>query len=106
MTNDLHAHGADVAPLVTSQEPTGDLARGFKGQHNRPGDPAERAARHPRETAITAARARAALAGFTMHPIVNDGQTQYLLTKWNLTRELADLAEVTAFLDQAGAHDA
>ena len=56
---------------------------------------------------VATARARAALAGFTMHPIFSDGgPTQFLQTKWNLTREFADLAEVAAFLDQAGARDA
>ena len=107
MTNDLHVHGANVAPLVTSQEPTGALARSFKGQHNKPGAPAERPACDHREKTVTTARARAALAGFMMHLIVNNGgQPQYQLTKWNLTREFADLAEVTAFLDQTGARDA
>ena len=65
---------------------------------------AANAARDQRDKAIATARARAALAGFTMHLIANDiGQPVFVLTKWHLTRALLDLAAVTAFLDQAGA---
>lgn len=47
--------------------------------------------------------ARAALAGFTLHLIAVDaGRSAFLLSKWNLMRELPDLAEVCAFLDQVG----
>jgi hypothetical protein len=63
------------------------------------------AERERRDKAIATPRARAALAGFEMHVIANDaGRAVFLLTRWNLTRELADLAAVQVFLDQVGAH--
>ena len=45
--------------------------------------------------------------GFTLH-VIDDGHrgAAFLMTKWNLTRELPDLAAVAAFLDQAGARHA
>ena len=70
-------------------------------------DSAARAERDQRDKAIATARARAALAGFTMHLLPADGGgVVFLLTKWHLTRELPDLAAVSAFLDQALARDA
>lgn len=46
-------------------------------------------------------RARCALAGVTLHQIENDhGKTVYIVSKWALTRELADLDAVSAWLEK------
>lgn len=65
---------------------------------------AARADRDARDKAITTAMARAALAGFELH-LLDDGQrgALFILSRWNLTRELPDLAAVNAFLDRVGA---
>ena len=45
--------------------------------------------------------ARCALAGVTLHQIENDhGKTVYIVSKWALTRELADLDAVSAWLEK------
>ena len=63
-----------------------------------------RAERDGRDKAIASLRARAALAGFTLH-IIDDGNrgAAFLICRWNLSRTLPDAAAVSAFLDQAGA---
>jgi hypothetical protein len=62
-------------------------------------------ARH--DKLISTLRARAALAGITMHVVADEhGRGAYLLTRWCLSRELPDLRAVGAFLDQVGAPDA
>ncbi len=44
-------------------------------------------------------RARAALAGVTLHVIENDhGKTVYIVSRWAMTRELADLDAVEGWL--------
>ena len=44
-------------------------------------------------------RARCALAGVTLHALENDhGKTVYIVSRWALTRELADLESVAAWL--------
>ena len=46
-------------------------------------------------------RARCALAGVTLYPLENDhGKTVYIVSKWALTRELADLEAVATWLDK------
>lgn len=46
-------------------------------------------------------RARCALAGVALHQIENDhGKTVYIVSKWALTRELADLEAVSAWLEK------
>lgn len=43
----------------------------------------------------------AVMAGFTMHLLAApSGGAAFLLSRWNLTRELPDLAAVSAFLDR------
>jgi hypothetical protein len=63
------------------------------------------------DKAIATARARAALLGITMHVLAGgDGRHVFfgraynrtqLLARWNLTCELRDLTEVSAWLDRA-----
>ena len=49
-------------------------------------------------------RARCALAGHELHRIdMGAGQHAYLISRWNLTRQLPDLDAVAAFLAQVGA---
>ena len=49
-------------------------------------------------------RARAALAGFTLGVMTEtDGLCFYLLSRWGMSRTLADLGAVAVFLRQAGA---
>jgi len=44
--------------------------------------------------------AKAALAGVTLHVVENDdGQPAYVLSRWNLTRQLHSLDEVQRWLD-------
>ncbi len=53
-------------------------------------------------------RARAALAGVTLHALDNDyGKTVYIVSRWAMTRELADLDAVENWLDRVtgGRHD-
>ena len=46
-------------------------------------------------------RAQCALAGVVLHQIENDhGKTVYIVSKWALTRELADLDAVSAWLEK------
>lgn len=46
-------------------------------------------------------RARAAMAGVTLHQIENDhGQAVFIVSRWNMTRELQDLEAVSAWLDR------
>ena len=46
-------------------------------------------------------RARCALAGVVLHQIENDhGKTVYIVSKWALTRELADLNGVSGWLEK------
>ena len=46
-------------------------------------------------------QARCALAGATLHQLQNDhGSTVYIVSRWALTRELADLDAVSAWLDR------
>jgi len=45
-------------------------------------------------------RARAALAGFELLELGDDGRRVFVLSRWNLTRELPDLDAVAAFLDR------
>ena len=109
MTTSLHERwAAESTRRPTSDEAqAGDTAQGFEDQDDEQGDSAARTNRDQRDKAIATARARAALSGFTMHVVANDfGRAVFVLTKWNLTRELPDLGAVAAFLDQAGARHA
>lgn len=46
-------------------------------------------------------QARCALAGATLHQLQNDrGSTVYIVSRWALTRELADLESVGVWLDR------
>jgi hypothetical protein len=46
-------------------------------------------------------RARAALAGVTLHALDNDyGKSVYIVSRWAMTRELADLGAVEKWLDR------
>lgn len=46
-------------------------------------------------------RALAALAGVTLHALDNDyGKTVYIISRWAMTRELADLDAVENWLDR------
>ena len=48
-------------------------------------------------------RARAALAGVTLHAIENDhGNTVYIVSRWAMTRELADLDLLESWLQRVG----
>jgi len=105
--SDLHAIAAGAAA------PTSDKARsrcsgaGPSEPQNRHLDSVARAERDQRVQAIATARARAALAGFTLQLIPSeDGAAAFLLARWNLSRTLPDVAAVTAFLDEAGARHA
>lgn len=54
--------------------------------------------------AFATLRARAALAGFTLGTMTEtDGLCFYLLSRWGMSRTLADLGAVAVFLRQAGA---
>lgn len=49
-------------------------------------------------------RARAAMAGFSLCTMTEtDGLCFYLLSRWGMSRTLADLGAVAVFLRQAGA---
>lgn len=49
-------------------------------------------------------RARLALAGWGLiRTVPSDGAPSYFATRWNMPRELADLAAVKAFADRVGA---
>ncbi len=53
---------------------------------------------------VTTLQAIAARRGFELRPIVNsNGRHTYLVSNWNLVRELADLRAVERFIDQIGA---
>lgn len=107
-THDAHRAGP-AAPErpISDERPAVAAAQEFRDQNSGPLNSAARAERDQRDKAIATARARAAPAGFTMHLIESDaGRPVFLVTKWHLTRELPDLAAVSAFLDQAGARDA
>jgi len=55
----------------------------------------------PTEKQFSTQRARAALAGVTLHELDNDhGETVYIVSRWAMTRELADLGAVEAWLDR------
>ena len=46
-------------------------------------------------------RARCALTGVTLHRIENDhGKTIYIVSRWNVTRELPDLESVARWLEK------
>ena len=46
-------------------------------------------------------QARCALAGATLHQLQNDhGNTIFIVSRWALTRELADLDAVASWLDR------
>ena len=46
-------------------------------------------------------QARCALAEVSLHPLENDhGNTVYIVSRWALTRELADLDAVASWLDR------
>ena len=48
-------------------------------------------------------RARAALAGVTLHAIESDyGKTVYIVSRWAMTRELADLDLLESWLQRVG----
>ena len=48
-------------------------------------------------------RARAALAGVTLHAIDNDyGKIIYIVSKWAMTRELPDLDSLESWLRRVG----
>ncbi len=55
----------------------------------------------PEQKRLATLTARAALAGVVLHAIENDyGATVYIVTRWAMTRELADLNAVEAWLDR------
>lgn len=55
----------------------------------------------PIQKKLATLRARAALAGVSLHTIENDhGETVYIVSKWNLTRELADLDALETWLNR------
>lgn len=62
-----------------------------------------RTERDAHDKRIANAVARAALAGFQIH-IVADGAggSCFLVSRWNLSRTLPDVAAVEQFLDQVG----
>lgn len=55
------------------------------------------------DKAFATARAKLALAGgYGLHVLDVDGRAAYLVTRWNLSRELKDLDSVNAFIRQVG----
>ena len=53
---------------------------------------------------VATLRARAALAGFTVSVMTDaDGLCLYLVSRWGMSRTLADLAGLVAFLRKVGA---
>lgn len=68
-----------------------------------PVNPDWRIERDRTDKAIETLRARAALGGFTLHVISDsNGGAQFLVTRWNLSRTLPDVAAVEAFFQQVG----
>jgi len=55
------------------------------------------------QKALETCRARAALLGIALHVIDgDDGRPLFVATRWALTKNFADLAEVEAWLDRVG----
>ena len=101
---DRSTHALRAGTDAPAKESAPAIDRGAQNEH---ADCAARAERDQCDKAIATARARAALAGITMHLLPADGGgVVFLLTKWHLTRELPDLAAVQAFLEQVGARHA
>jgi hypothetical protein len=104
----IGASSSGATAPTSDETPAGDTARGFEVQRNGNAlDATARAERDRRDKAITTTTgARAALAGFELHVIAKDDGAAFVLSKWELTRELPDLAAVSAFLDRAEANHA
>lgn len=79
---DLSAHGAQANTYLNSE------AAAARDQHDK---------------AIQTLQARAALAGFTLH-LIDTGAAgpAFMVSRWNLSRTLPDVASVESFLARAG----
>ncbi|MFG6428412.1 hypothetical protein [Roseateles sp. LYH14W] len=51
--------------------------------------------------ALATCKARAALLGATLHALPDDaGRSEFIVSRWHLTKSFATLAEVEAWLDR------
>lgn len=90
-------------PITKNNAPTTEVAQGAKGISqafdSAPPVPAYQAKAQAKRLAT--AMARTALWGGTLAQIEDDrGRSQFVITRWALTRAFEDLAEVDAWLTQ------
>lgn len=94
-------------PLSAVRRPAGDGAAGLVAAGDCAGACTADGAAPPDIThgkTFATLRARAALAGFSLCTMTEtDGLCFYLLSRWGMSRTLADLGAVAVFLRQVGA---
>jgi hypothetical protein len=102
----IHAHEAGASPPGNDERPTGANGRPLwdseNGQSNSALIAALPQAAADRKT-IATLRAQLALLGYQLHEIVGEeGRRAWLVSRWDRSRELADVRAIEAFLAHAG----
>lgn len=100
------AQQGNVTP-ERDETPAVAAARGSEDQGQHAGfDCGDRSAVEQADKAFATLRARLALVGFQLHVTSADrGQAEYIVTRWNLSRTLPNMAGVQAFADRVGGLD-
>lgn len=73
------------------------------GQRNSASDDIAEQAPQPYAKRVANCTARLALLGFSMHPLVGDS---FVISRWNMSRTVADIADAERFLKMVGGADA
>ena len=100
MTHSRNAHGAGQGTPTKDEAPAGDTAQGFRGQ--RTTDSHDCAQAHDLAQRKRKANLQALLA-LKGHELRQQRDGSFLVSRWNLTRELRDLSAVESFARQVGA---
>lgn len=110
----LHADPAGLAPLgaagaaaagvgpAPNDEAPGVMAEGFRDQET--ADSLDSAAAHiaEQDKAFSTARAKLAIAGWTLHIVDGGGAAAYWVSRWGQSRTLPDRHALAQFMKQVG----